>query len=143
MALDEISLPLYVESAPLRSQRIMTIPINKNLNQAEREIAKTFGISADNFARADRTVPQGEGGDGLDEKLGDLIHHIDLASEIHHRNNGSPSISLMCASQIASQLRSRLSGATNPIEDDENGDNAALLTRIASHARMPNAPKRR
>jgi hypothetical protein len=109
-----------------------------------RTVFRAFGSKQEELlrARTARMSREGAGDDKqLSEKLGDLIHHINLASDIHVRHNGSPSISLMCASRLAGDLQTRLNGADE--SDGNQGDD--LIDdkggRVSSHARMPDTRK--
>jgi hypothetical protein len=106
-------------------------------------VFRAFGIKQDELPQARMTREGASGAKQLSEKLGDLIHHIGLASQIHLRHNDNPSISLMCAAQIASDLQTQLNGANGG--DDSTDDSAEgglpMLNRVSSHARMPGAHK--
>lgn len=116
-------------------------------DDATGTVFRAFGIRQDNSSKshAAHMVRQGGdagGGSSPDEQLGDLIHHIKLASATHERRFGRSSTSLKAASHLASSLRDRLNGAA-PNESTTHGEgndnfNDAGAT-IAMHARMPNA----
>jgi hypothetical protein len=115
-----------------------------------RTIFQALGIRQEELPHARMTRDSASGDKQLSENLIDLIQNIDLASNTHLERNGSPSISLMCASQLARDLQARFNGANKDggdQGDDSAGDKAhgdrPMLSRTASHARMPGAHKAR
>jgi len=119
---------------------------------ATQTIFRALGIKQDELPHA-RMAREGASGDKqLAEKVSDLIHFIGVASEKHARRTGSPSISLMCAAQIARDLEAQfkcVNTSGGDQGDDSGGDNhnaqggLPMLNRVASHARMPGAHKTR
>lgn len=104
---------------------------------ATQTVFRTLGIKQDELPQARMTRNDAGGDKQLSENLIDLIHNIDLASRTHLQRNGSPSLALMCASQLARDLQVRLIGANASSVDQGDGGDLAMLGKVSSHARMP------